>query len=79
MIDANSTFMSVERSRSGIGQPGFISPPRGFGALQNQNQLSIFNNTISKNLRGRNYSNLNQANAQELNMATTFNITHLSP
>jgi hypothetical protein len=33
VIDANSTFMSVERSRSGIGQPGFISPPRGFGAF----------------------------------------------
>jgi len=42
--------MSVERSRSGIGvalgQPGFLSPPRNFGAFQNQNQLSIFNSTI---------------------------------
>lgn len=66
MLDANSTFMAVERSRSGIGamgSQGMISPLGGganFASIQNQHQLHIFNSTVARNLRGRTNSNLNQ-------------------
>lgn len=69
MLDANSTFMAVERSRSGIGamaSPGMISPLGGganFASIQNQHQLHIFNSTVARNLRGRTNSNLNQASS----------------
>lgn len=76
MLDANSTFMAVERSRSGIGAPlagpGLISPlgngAGGFAALQNQAPIHIFNTTLQRNLRGRNNSNLNQVNKPGGNM-----------
>ena len=67
MIDANSTFMAVERSRSGIGalaagSPGMVSPfgaaAANFASIQNQHQLNFFNSTVAKNMRGRTNSNL---------------------
>lgn len=66
MIDANNTFMAVERSRSGIGalggSPGMVSPfgaaAANFASIQNQHQLNFFNSTVAKNMRGRTNSNL---------------------
>ena len=65
MIDANSTFMAVERSRSGIGalaSPSMISPfgaaAANFASIQNQHQLNFFNSTVAKNMKGRTNTNL---------------------
>ena len=66
MIDANSTFMAVERSRSGIGalaSPGTMVSPFGaaaanFASIQNQHQLNFFNSTVAKNMTRRTNSNI---------------------
>ena len=95
MIDANSTFMAGERSRSGIGAPmagqGMVSPLAAgstFAALQHQHQMTIFNTTVARNLRGRTNSNLNQVNSgvkaqigsiPEFNLTNTFNLSTISP
>ena len=67
MIEANSTFMAIERSRSGIGGPmgNMISPsPVAANPYQafNNSPMNMFNSTIQKSNRGRNnaHSNLNK-------------------
>ena len=64
MIDANSTFINFDRSKSGIG--GAIDSSSmaiggiggvNYGAGPNNNsQLNIFNSTLHKNNRGRNFN-----------------------
>lgn len=83
MIDANSTFMAVERSRSGIGalaSPAIVSPfgaagGVNFGSIQNQHQLNLFNTTVTKNMRGRTNSNLKNMSPQA--MLTDTQASHL--
>ena len=94
MIEANSTFMAIERSRSGIGGPmgNMISPSpqaanpyNGFG---NSPGLNMFNSTIQRNNRGnRNnaHSNLNKIKVPasintliDMNQSSSGNL-HQSP
>ena len=64
MIDANSTFINFDRSKSGIGGAidnssmavGGIGGVNYAGGPNNNSQLNIFDSTLHKNARGRNFN-----------------------
>ena len=63
MIDANSTFINFDRSKSGIGGAidnssiiGGIGGANYASGSNNNSQLNIFNSTLHKNGRGRNFN-----------------------